>query len=484
MFAPSNPNRVRIAAAPGTLVQVLVLCVWIVGMWIGSATCASAQTPTGKLDTLPAQPSTARELYSQAAKALVAKDIAQATAALTSLIEQYPQDEMAPLAAMRLAQCHLGSAKSTEAIAILEKWLPELAKSTKARTLDPVAELDAQAMLGKAYLMTAQYDRVIELAKRLSALAANPAALSEGQQRALQQLNGYASAAVQRRAAGQAGYLREAARLVREKRYAPAQSELDKVDVSLLGADWSWRYSVLRAQCQLGSGQPSQATEELNRIELAALQPKEQSVVRMLRMEAALASGAHAAAEKELQALSASAQTDSHQAATLDLRRAELALMRKDRKTVEQLAQVAKAKYPNFESLHEFDLLLARNLLARIEFDEARRILTGLVQSPPANDPTAVPRAQWLLGESYLLSQEYLAAIAEYSRVIQSNRAPLWTESALMQRGKCYEMLGQNAEAESDYNRLMKEFPASSLQADARSRLGQLAPDQSTSNLK
>ena len=494
MFAHRNPIRTRLACTHRAWVQVLAHGVGPCCTLILLANCVHAQTPTPKPEARPAQQSTARELYGQAAKALVAKDIAQATVALTSLVEQFPQDDMAPLAAMRLAQCHLSAARSTEAIAVLEKWLPELSKSTKARTLDPAAELDAQAMLGKAYLMTSQYDRVIELSKKSTALAANPAALSEAQQRALQQLAGFASAAIQRRAASEAGYLREAARLVREKQYTLAQVELDKVDVTLLGADWSWRYYVLCAQCQLGSGHATGATEQLDHIELASLQPKEQSVVRMLRMEAALASGAHAAAEKELEALSATAQTDAHQAATLDLRRAELALLRKDRSTVEQLARAAKAKYPNFESLHEFDLLLARNLLARIEFDEARRVLTSLVQSPPARDPTGVPRAQWLLGESYLLSQEYQSAIAEYSRVIDGNRAPLWTESALMQRGKCYEMLGHTAEAQSDYNRLMKAFPTSSLQADARSRLGQLASGQlapaeptsslNTSNLK
>lgn len=484
MFALRHPNRTRFACPRGAWAQVIVHCVWPLGMIIVLCTCAHAQTPAAKPDARPVQPSTARELYSQAAKALVAKDIAQAATALTSLVEQFPQDEMAPLAAMRLAQCHLNAAKSTEAIAVLEKWLPELSKSTKARTLDPAAELEAQAMLAKAYLTTAQYDRVIELSKKSAALAANPAALSQAQQRALQQLSGFAAAAVQRRAASEAGYLREAARLVREKRYTLAQVELDKVDVTLLGTDWSWRYCVLCAQCQLGSGQPSQATEQLKHIELASLQPKEQSLVRMLRMEAALASGAHAAAEKELEALTATAQADPHQAATLDLRRAELALLRKDRNTVEQLTRAAKAKYPNFASLHEFDLLLARNLLARIEFDEARRVLSSIIQSPPVHDSTAVPRAQWLLGESYLLSQEYVPAIAEYSRVIESNRAPLWTESALMQRGKCYEMLGQTAEAQGDYNRLMKEFPGSSLQADARSRLGQLTPVEPTSSLK
>ncbi len=429
------------------------------------------------LDLKSPRAQTARDLYGQAAAALVNKDISQATIALSKLVDQYPQDEMAPLAAMRLAQCHMSAARSSEAIIVLEKWLPELAKSTKARIMDPAAELDAQSMLARAYLNTAQYDRVIELSKQLPAMTANPATLTEGQQRAVQQIKGFAAAASQRREAGQAGYLREAARLVREKRYAPARAELDKVDATLLGTDWNWRYQVLCAQCSLGFNKPADASQQLGAIELNALQPKEQALVRMLRMEAALAAGSLAAAESDLNALSGTAPSDPHLAATLDLRRAELALLRKDRQTVEKLARAAKEKHPTFESLHEFDILLARNLLARIEFDEARQLLGAIIQTPPVNDPSAVPRAEWLIGESYLMSQDYQPAVEHYTRVIDGNRAPKWTESALMQRGKCYEMLGQSSSAQQDYDRLTKEFPASSLQTEASARLSQLRLD-------
>lgn len=461
----------------------VLLCAACSVLGLTNTTHAQA-TDTGPTQATTIQATTARELYGQAAKALVAKDIPQATAALTKLIDQFPQDEMAPLAAMRLAQCHMSSAHNTDAIAVLEKWIPELSKSTRARTLDPAAEWEAQAMLARAYLATAQYERVLELAKQMNSLTANPAALSEGQRRAYEQIQSFATAATQRRAAGQAGYLREAARLVREKQFAPAQTELDKVETSLLGADWKWRYHVLRAQCQLGIGKASQAESELDHIALKDLQPKEQALVRMLRMEAALAAGKLTVAQQELEALSPTAQNDWQQSATLDLRRAELALLRKDRATVERLAKSARDKYPKFESLHEFDLLLARNSLARIEFDEARQILHAIVHAPPVSDPTAVPRAQWLLGESYLLSQDYQRAIDEYSHVITSGRAPVWTESALMQRGKCYEMLGQAKQAQDDYNRLTQEFPASSLQNDAQARLAQLTTGSDASGLK
>ncbi len=271
---------------------------------------------------------------------------------------------------------------------------------------------------------------------------------------------------------------------MREKQFALAQAELKKVETSLLSADWIWRYHVLYAQSQLGIGQSSAALEQLDQITLKGLQPKEQAVVRMLRMEAALAAGKLTVAQQELDALGSSAESDPQQMATLDLRRAELALLRKERDTVERLARSAREKYPKFELLHEFDLMLARNLLARIEFDEARQILNAIVHAPPANDPTAVPRAQWLLGESHLLSQDYQRAIDEYSHVIDSGRAPVWTESALMQRGKCYEMLGQAKLARDDYNRLTTEFPGSSLQADAKARLSQLSPGSDASSLR
>ncbi len=435
-------------------------------------------------DSVQAKSLSARELYGQAARALVAKDVAQAAVALSQLIETYPQDEMAPLAAMRLAQCQMSAGQTSQAIAVLEKWLPELAKSTKSRTLDPSAELDAQALLARAYLLNAQYDKAIELAKQADALAANPKTLSDAQQRAVQQIQSISSAAASRREAGQATALREAARLVREKRFEPAQAELKKVDTALLGPDWLWRYHVLCAQCQLGVGQATAATEQLNRIELAKLQPKEQAVVRVLRMEAALGTGRLSDAEKELAALDVVAPTDSQQAATLDLRRAELALLRKDRRSVDQLARSARQKYPNFESLHEFDLMLARNCLACVEFEEARQILTRIIEQPPVRDPSAVPRARWLLGESYLLSQDYQKAIEYYSQVIEGNQALHWTESALLQRGRCYESLGQTAAALADYRRLADQFPKSSLRGDAQTRLSQLSGGAAEATLK
>lgn len=483
MFAErSSQQHDNFAAMPsghqGRCVSAFVLfCLGMIAFG-PTAERAFGQAPAGK----QTNPSSARELYSKAAAALVSKDLPRATTMLTQLVEQHPEDEMAPLAAMRLAQCYMSSAQTSEAITVLEKWLPELAKSTKSRTLDPAAELDAQALLARAYFTTARYDRVIQLSQQLQSIASGGTVLSEGQRRALDQVKSFATAATQRREANQAGPLREAARLTREKRFASAQAELDKVDASLLGPDWKWRYHVLCAQSQLGQGHAPKATEQLNLIDLNRLQPKEQAVVRTLRMEAALASGALSAAEKELDALSTVAPADPEQAATLELRRTELALLHKDRQAVERMARAAKEKYPNFSSLHEFDLMLARNLLARIEFDEARQILYAIIDHAPATDASAVPRAQWLLGESYLLSQDYPRAISEYCRVIENRNAGVWTESSLIQRAKCYELVGQPREAQRDYERLATEFPNSTLNADAKARLSQLGVGQG--NLK
>jgi TolA-binding protein len=119
-------------------------------------------------------------------------------------------------------------------------------------------------------------------------------------------------------------------------------------------------------------------------------------------------------------------------------------------------------------------LLLARNALANIQFEEARRILAALIAAPPKHDRSAAPRAQWLLGESYFLARDYRQAIAAYTAAVDASAAPAWTEVALMQRAKCYELLGDFAAAAADYRRVVQEFRASSFAATASSRLSDI----------
>jgi TolA-binding protein len=48
---------------------------------------------------------------------------------------------------------------------------------------------------------------------------------------------------------------------------------------------------------------------------------------------------------------------------------------------------------------------------------------------------------------------------------------PRWQAGALLQAGKCQELLGQQAEAVKTYGRLVERFPDSELGDEARRRL-------------
>jgi outer membrane protein assembly factor BamD (BamD/ComL family) len=443
-------------------------CVPILLTWLViSGSAATADEPTD------------RELYTRAATALLAKNVDQASAELSQLIELHPTSDLAPLAAIRLAECHLASSKWTEAIAILDHWLPELTKSTQARTLEPAAPVKAQALLGRAYLMSGQYNQLAALHESQKASYPDRSKLSEAEAKALAQLDTLLTQARQKQEEAQAVLLRAAAAAVKDKQFAIADKQLEQVTESLLSPTWLWRYQVLRAQCALGQNDPSTALETLATITLNELTAAEQATIHMVRLDAAIALGKLSQAQESIDTLLSLGGDDPRQGPLIALRAVELAMLRKDRSLAEQLATAAKAKYPKFESLHEFDLLLARNALARVEFGQARNILNSVLQSPPANDPTAVARAKWLLGESYLLSQDFAQAIGYYTQVIETNQPSPWLESSLMQRAKCYQQAGDLPQAISDYQRLVREFPRSDLRAEALVELQQLGSPES-----
>ncbi|MCC6510208.1 MAG: tetratricopeptide repeat protein [Pirellulaceae bacterium] len=473
----------------------VIRCMMLGCGWLFSCSAWADDPPTSNNQSTNNQPTTstqpetitptasgqsARQLYSQAARALLAKDLPQATLELSRLIGEHPQDELAPLAAVRLAECHLANGKRQEAISVLEHWLPEVSRSTQAKTLDPAVHLKAHYHLARAYMLADDHLQVVTICEEQLTLYPNRDHLTEVETRALQQLDSLATQARQRQIEVQATHLRAAATDVSHKQYAQARLQLDKVQLNLLSPAWSWRYQVLLSQCELGSGNPKAAATELAKIDLSALSAsgamsaQEQLAVRMIRLDAAMASGAFVEAQHEIDALSSAAVDDARHGPAIALRAVELAMLRKDRELADRLARAAKQAFPTYQALHEFDLLLARNALARIEFAEARHILQELISHPPVDDRTAVPRAQWLLGESYFLSQDYQRAISEYSHVIDGHQAPLWTESALMQRGKCYELLGQSQSAITDYQHLTSTLPNSALRADAQARLNEL----------
>lgn len=433
------------------------------------------------------EPLNARELYGRAAAALAAKDVPLASAELSRLVEQFSTDDLAPLAALRLAECQLAQGKSVQAIELLLKWMPQLSTSKHTQLLEPTAELRAEYVLARAYMLMENWDSVVKLVETRTARTTSSPSVSETEHRMTEQLKQLSAQATLKQEQSRGSVLRNASEQIRSKNFEAAAKALASIQPADLSPAWLWRYRVLLAQCSLGQGENGQALEQLDRVDLAQLSDAERNTVRMVCLDAALAAGQLSRAQSEVDHLADMAAKDDHLGPTIALRAVEVAMLRKDRETADRLARTARAAFPKFAALHEFDLLLARNALARVEFAEARRILESIIQAPAASDPTAVPRAHWLLGESYFLSRDYARAIVAYGQVIDAKTAQ-WTESALMQRGKCHELLGNPAAAIADYRRLVNDFQSSCLQTAAQARLVELegierSAAKSTNNL-
>jgi TolA-binding protein len=76
-----------------------------------------------------------------------------------------------------------------------------------------------------------------------------------------------------------------------------------------------------------------------------------------------------------------------------------------------------------------------------------------------------------MIGETHFMQQQYLEAIKAYHRVEALFPYPQWQAVALLQAGKCYDMLGQREEAVQRYTQILSEFPSSRAAEKATVRL-------------
>ena len=75
--------------------------------------------------------------------------------------------------------------------------------------------------------------------------------------------------------------------------------------------------------------------------------------------------------------------------------------------------------------------------------------------------------AQWMIGETYFLQEQFATAVREYLRVEVLYGYPRWQSAALLQAGKCYEQLGKWKDAGDAYARLLKLHPKSEFAGEA-----------------
>lgn len=126
--------------------------------------------------------------------------------------------------------------------------------------------------------------------------------------------------------------------------------------------------------------------------------------------------------------------------------------------------------------------LLAANLeIRQLRFDRGRARLEQVVRSAEATDDLR-GRAQWMIGETFFMQQNFSEAIAAYRQVEPIGRSDEWTAAALVQAGKSFEQLGRTREATVCYSTLVSRFGESPHAGGARRRLAAMTTTDSESN--
>ncbi len=165
--------------------------------------------------------------------------------------------------------------------------------------------------------------------------------------------------------------------------------------------------------------------------------------------------------------------------AMLPLRRAQSLAQLNKWQTAAQVALQLKKTWPDFDQTYEADYLLGRAAAATANFAGAREHYQAVVRSPQGSKTETAAMAQWMIGETYFHQQEYPAAVREYLRVEILYSYPRWQAAALLQAGKCYELLNDRKAALELYDRLLERFGNESFAAEAKQRRASLAKSPS-----
>jgi TolA-binding protein len=188
--------------------------------------------------------------------------------------------------------------------------------------------------------------------------------------------------------------------------------------------------------------------------------------------EALYRQGDYDAAGKHLERLAAEIekQQEPWQAMIL-LRRAQVLAHQRRWAEAEQVASKVEKQFPAFGQQYEADYVLGRCRASQADFEGARQAYQKVIRSSTSAKTETAAMAQWMIGESYFHQKQYELALREYLRLEILYAYPTWQAGALLQAGKCHELLGQWDEATRVYERLVQSYPKTSFTEDGRRRL-------------
>ncbi len=162
----------------------------------------------------------------------------------------------------------------------------------------------------------------------------------------------------------------------------------------------------------------------------------------------------------------------------IPLRRAQVRAHARQWNEAYDIARPIAQRFPDFAQQHEVDYLLGRYFMNRAEFDEARQAYQRVVVSATGATTETAAMAQWMIGETYFMQKQYQQAIKAYHRVQVLYSYAQWQAAALLQAGKCHEVIGQWDEAVKLYSQILKDYPSTRVaeKAALRLRMARSAP--------
>lgn len=172
-----------------------------------------------------------------------------------------------------------------------------------------------------------------------------------------------------------------------------------------------------------------------------------------------------------LEALVADANADDPPWLVLaQIRQAQVLVHQQKWPEAQELAETLRERHADLPQRYELDYVIGRCRAAQGFYDEAREAYRQVTRSQQGGKTETAAMAQGMIGETLLHQKHYEAAAREYLRLEILYDYPTWQAAALLQAGKCYELLGQWSQAGELYQRLLDEYPQTEFAEQAAAR--------------
>lgn len=140
---------------------------------------------------------------------------------------------------------------------------------------------------------------------------------------------------------------------------------------------------------------------------------------------------------------------------------AEVSLLEKRYEDVPTIVEELRQNNPDSRYLYQADEILGRSYKQQAppKFAEAREAFDRVLANSHARRTETAAQAQFLIGETYLLQENWKQAFVAYQKVYSLYQFPELRAAALMQSARCDEKQNDWKPAIKTYQRLIQEFP-------------------------